>query len=385
MSFKGPIQELLTIEDIERAEVRYKHVYGQAPFLLSTWNPSEYYRNTHLLNQVTFPPQGNFIDYIYSYELDEDLSAACGEKIAGPNHQAILLTNSGTSSISLVTSVLSALDKRRILVVSPTYFAVLYNCLHKGFSIREAHYVRQHGTYQLPREYILNTLEETDVLWLTAPIYNSSVYLGDAELKFLQNQVLPHIYVVVDECFCGSGLELSRILGNNPHFIGIYDPMKQFLINGAKFSAVMFSPMLEGVFCDWSDIVCGGLTSSTIQALEFFLSQEADRLLKNLQSADRRIKQIVCATVSEFPSASLDIHADGHMMMCYIPRLPSDYLRSFEDFYRFQQKTGTSIIPGTRFHFPDHDGFTFRINLARYDPIRFERALKRVLMYLSAV
>lgn len=385
MKLKGPIQELLTIEDIEKAEARYEFVYGQKPFLLSTWNPSEYYRNNYLLSRVPFPSHGDFINYIYSYELDANLSTACREKIAGSDHQAMLLTNSGTASISLVTSVLSALDKRRILVVSPTYFAVFYNCLHKGFRIREVHYARSHGSYRLPRGHIINVLEETDVLWLTAPIYNTSVYLGDADLEFLQNQVLPHIYVVADECFCGSGRELSRILGNSPHFIGIYDPMKQFLINGAKFSAVMFSPTLEDAFCNWPDIICGGLTSSTIQALEFFLSQEADRLLKSLQRTDRYIHQAVYAAVSKFPSASLDIRAEGHMMMCYIPALPSDYLQSFEDFCSFQQKTGTSIIPGTRFHFPDNDGFVFRINLARYDPICFERSLNRVLTYLSDV
>lgn len=195
--------------------------------------------------------------------------------------------------------------------------------------------------------------------------------------------MMPHIYVVADECFCRNGRELSRKFCKSPHFIGIYDPMKQFLINGAKFSAVMYPSILEEVFCNWSDIVCGGLTTSTLQALEFFLSQAADVVLQNLQCTDRRIKQTVIDTISDFPSASLDIHADGHMMMCYVPTLPADYLQSLEDFYNFQQKTGTSIIPGTRFHFPDQSGFVFRINLARYDPVRFGGALKRVLTYLA--
>lgn len=106
---------------------------------------------------------------------------------------------------------------------------------------------------------------------------------------------------------------------------------------------------------------------------------------KQGSASSQQIRQAVYAAVSKFPSASLDIRAEGHMMMCYIPALPSDYLQSFEDFCSFQQKTGTSIIPGTRFHFPDNDGFVFRINLARYDPICFERSLNRVLTYLSDV
>lgn len=377
------IEELLTLEEIEQAEKRYELNYGSSPFSLSTWNPSDYYRNTHLLNQAVLPTQLDLINYIYSYELDTRLLRECNWKLTGAEETEIMITNSGTASIALVTSVLSALGLRRVLVISPTYFSVLYNCHQKGFAISELHALHKQGKYLLPKEDIFRLLADTDVLWITNPIYNTSVYTETEDEEFLLKYVLPDKYVIADECFCGSGKELMRKLGGHPHFISIYDPMKQFLINGIKFSAIAFPNRLETIFSQWSDVTCGSLTASTVQALEFFLSPSADRLLQTVRKADKEIEKQTRFVVSKYSDAFLDDNVDGHMMMCYIPKLPANYLHTMENFYDFQVNTGVSVIPGTRFHFPKQDGFTFRINLARYDPVRFQRALISALSYLT--
>lgn len=377
------IQELLTLEDIERAEKQYERTYGRPPCALSTWNPSQYYRDTYLMNRVILPPYMELIDYIYPYELDAGLSAACCKKLAGTENAGIIYTSSGTTSISLVTSVLAAMELHRILIVSPTYFAVFHNCIQKQMDIHETHMIRNENGYSLPQESILQMLTDTDILWLTNPIYNTGVYLSQADYDFLTETVLPHTYVVADECFCKSGEELCRKLHKNPHFIGIYDPMKQFLINGAKFSAIVFSPELDDLFCQWSDVVCGGLEISNVQAMKFFVSTNADKLLQTLRQEDEFIQEEVRMIVSKYANVSLDTCAAGHMMMCYLPHLPCDYLHTFQDFYRFQEKTGASIIPGSRFHFPNQSGFAFRINLAQYDPLRFGGALNHTLAYLT--
>ena len=375
--------ELLRLEEIEQAEEQYERNYGCAPFSLSTWNPSDYYRNTYLLNQTALPAQSEFINYIYSYELDARLLKECSRQLTGAEDAEVMITNSGTASIALVTSVLSALELHHILVISPTYFSVLYNSRQKGFTISELHALHRQGRYLLPKEDILRLLADIDALWITNPIYNTGVYMESEDKDFLLNHVLPDKYVVADECFCVSGRELMRELHGHPHFISIYDPMKQFLINGIKFSAVVFPSRLENMFNQWSDVVCGSLTTSTVQALRFFLSPAADRLFQVLRKADKEIQSQIKSVVSKYTDAELDDGVDGHMMMCYIPKLPTNHLRTMEDFYKFQVDTGVSVIPGTRFHFPEQDGFAFRINLARYDPVRFQRALMRALSYLT--
>lgn len=385
MESNGIIQELLTLEEIEQAEKLYQDTYGFPPFSLSTWNPSFYYRNTYLLNRVILPPNLEVIDYIYPYELNEELSTACRRKLVGAEDAGIIYTNSGTTSISLVVSVLAAMNLRRILIISPTYFAVLHNCVQRKMDVYETHMIRNEDGYQLPRESILRELENIDVLWLTNPVYNTGVYMNSADIVFLQKEILPKVYVVVDECFCGNQYELSRNFYNDPHFIGIYDPMKQFLINGAKFSPIIIPPQLEDLFCQWSDIVCGSLAASSVQAMKFFVSSEADALLQVLRQADKCIQKEVRTITLNYTDVFLDGCVDGHMMMCYLPDLYSNYLHTFHDFFRFQEKTGTSIISGPRFHFPDQSGFMFRINLARYDPIYFKNALNHVLSYLTDV
>jgi len=383
MSDMSMIQELLMLDEIESAEKQYKSIYGHIPFSLSTWDPSDYYRNTYLFNKVKLPQYTNPIDYIYSYELDPQLLRSCCRRLTGLEDMPITITNSGTASITLMIAVLSALKYKRILVISPTYFSVLYSSRQMGFELKEFHMLRRQNGYRLPQEEILRVINEIDVLWITNPVYNTGVYLDEDDQKFLSRYVLPDKYLIADECFCQQGRELSRKFGGQSHFIGIYDPMKQFLINGLKFSAIIYPAELQNVIEQWSDVVCGSLTSSTVQAMTYFISQESDLLRPSIQQANRTIQEQVKTIVSKIGEADLDRCADGHMMMCCIPKLKADYLNEIADFCAFQANTGTSIIPGTRFHFPDLCGFSFRINLARFDTIRFPRALERVLSHLA--
>lgn len=377
------IEELLTLEEIERAEREYQNIYGCAPFSLSTWNPSDYYRNTYLLNQVILPPQDDFIDYIYYYELDASILAACSKRLTGAKDRELIITNSGTASIAVVTSVLAALGLRRVLMVCPTYFSALHNCLQKGLEVKELHMLHRNGSYELPKEDILRSLADADALWITNPVYNTSVYMEAADIEFLTKYVLPSTYVIADECFSLSGMELSRKILDHQHFIGIYDPLKQFLINGVKFSAIILPSEMENLFCQWADVVCGSLTSSAVQAIKFFLSSDASRLHQRLEETDFEIQERVRKAASQYPNVFLDNGVAGHMMMCYIPSLSAKHLNTFHNFLEFQRKTGTSIVPGTRFHFSEEDGFAFRINLTRYDPVGFIRALNRALTHLT--
>lgn len=386
MNGKGMIGELLTLEEIERAEESYQANYGHKPFSLSTWNPSSYYYNTFLLNHTILPAQAgveDIINYIYYYEMDPTLVCRCGEKVVGRKTGHIVITNSGTSSISLVSSVLSAKGLHRILIISPAYFAVFHNCLQKQITIKEVHMIRESGRYKLPRRKILDMLSNIDAIWMTSPVYNTGIYLDNEDVDFLIKEILPSVFVVADECFCKQGEELARRIPQDVNFIGIYEPMKQFLINGAKFSIISIPSGLADIFYHWSDVVCGCLALSTVQAIKFYLSEEADFLLSTLQNANENIRKETRFVISQFTGMSLDEDMNGHMMMCYIPELPADYLHTSEDFYQLQSATGVSIIPGTRFHFNPNNKFSFRINLSRYDPLHFAHALRRTLTYLT--
>lgn len=376
------IQELQTLEDIEDAELKYEELYGKTPFSLSTWNPSQYYKDNVLMNHVMVPICDIPIDYIYSYELEKNITTPVLKRLIGEKDSSFIVTNSGTASIALVTSVLAEIGCHSLLVISPTYFAVLYNCKQKNIRTFETHMIHESGTYRLPRKTILEKMKQVDAIWLTNPVYNAGVYLEYEDIIFLENNVLTHKYLVADECFSHNGNSLMFRFSNCAHFIGIYDPLKQFLINGLKFSVITFSSDLEQVFCQWSDIVCGSLTTSTIQAMKFFVSENADVLLTHISEYNEHIQEKVRFALSGFRDIHLDRYVNGHMLMCYLPMLTSKHLSTTSDFLNFQLHTGTSIIPGERFHFASQDGFSFRINLARYDPFCFERSIIKAIEFL---
>lgn len=376
-------EQLLSLQEIEQAELRFKAMTGQLPFSLSGWNPSEFYRNICMPATLSFPKCAELINYIYYYDLSEDMVKSLCEKMFHNEFLNIAITNSGTSSISLVTSVLSAIGLNRIVAVNPTYFSLFYNCTQKQLICTELNMFRTEAGYRLPRESILNYLNNNDVLWLTNPVYNTSVYLQDQDILFLQEQVLPNKYIVADECFCKNGLELGRKFGQNRHFIGIYSPMKSLLLNGAKFSVILIPPDLSSCFCRWADVVCGGLTASTLQAVSYFMSPEAIILKKRLDDMHAETLKKVSRILSQHNDFLLDSASDGHIITCYFPKMNAHFLHSADDYFRFQTQTGSSIIPGVYFRFSAQSGFMFRINLARYEPCLFEDALNRTLSWLE--
>lgn len=383
MSSDWIAEQVLSLKEIDQAESRFKEMMGRLPFSLSGWNPSEFYRNICRPARSSFSECAELVNYIYYYDLSTDTVKSLCKKMFDNEFLNISVTNSGTSSISLVTSVLSAVGLKRILAVGPTYFSFFYNCTQKQLECTELDMPRTETGYRLPHEAILNNLNDNDVLWLTNPVYNTSVYLQERDVQFLQEQVLPRKYVVADECFCKNEQELGRRLGQNRHFIGIYSPMKSLLINGAKFSVILAPPELKSCFCRWSDIVCGGLATSTLQAISYFMSPKADQLRKRLDDVHTETLKKVSEIASKYDDVLLDKASDGHIVMCYFPKLSAHFLHSAEDFFLFQTQTETSIIPGIYFRFSAQAGFMFRINLARYEPYLFESALNRTLSWLK--
>lgn len=375
------IQELLDLEDIEENESKFESEFGYYPFNISTWNPTEYFSNKYLLNKVMLTPF-NYIPYIYSYELEPKIVSNTMTKIGGTSEMGGLFTNSGTNSITLVISVLKALGIKHILVISPCYYAVFHNCLQKNIKITEIYAERIKQSYKLPYDEILNNIDDIQAIWITNPIYNTGVYYSDEDIAFLQSKIPSDIFIICDECFSLTGKGLTYNLKNRKKFISINDPLKSIMINGLKFSLIIYNSQYKELFEHWSDIICGSLSYSTIQSIAFYNTPKFDDLNNNLIEHFYRLRNKIRSLMLEFPSASIDLSTDGHIIMCYFPNLPYNLLQDKDIMYKFIKQTGTSIIPGNRFHFSKLSGFCFRINLGR-ECNEFFDALYRILKYFS--
>lgn len=376
------IQELLDLEDIEESELRYSKKYGYPPFNVSTWNPSEYFSHAYLWNQIQLMPF-DYIPYLYSYELDQSQLITTKIKLGGNNNFGCIIANTGTSAIALVTSVLKQIDVKRILVICPVYYSVLYNLLQKGIQITKAYLIQTVSGYRLPQKQIMEVIDNIDAIWLTSPIYNTGTYFVKDDIYFLKSKIPSRIILVCDDCFATNGMEMIRNFSNHTNYISVHDPLKQIMVNGLKFSCVLYSLQYEHLFEQWSDIICGSLSYSTVQSMNFFNSDKFDKirlqLHQHFQDTDKYLEKIMRC----FPSLSLDKNiCYGHMRMCYVPNLPYDYLQNREKIYQFIEETGTSLIPGNRFHFSNTCGFCFRINYGR-ECEEFWDALIRIFRYLS--
>ncbi len=381
MMTNNRIEELLDLEDIEENESKFKNEFGYYPFNISTWNPTEYFSNKYLLNKVMLTPF-NYIPYIYSYELEPKMVSNTITKIGGTSEMGGLFTNSGTNSITLVISVLKALDIKHILVISPCYYAVFHNCLQKNIKITEIYAERIKQSYKLPYDEILNNIDDIQAIWITNPIYNTGIYYSNEDIAFLQSKIPSDIFIICDECFSLTGKGLTYSLKNRQKFISINDPLKSIMINGLKFSLIIYNSKYNELFEHWSDIICGSLSYSTIQSIAFYNTSKFDDLNNNLIDHFYRLRNKIRILLLEFPAASIDLSTDGHIIMCYFPNLPHNLLQDKDTMYQFIKQTGTSIIPGNRFHFSKLSGFCFRINLGR-ECNEFFDALYRILKYFS--
>jgi len=377
------IQELIDLEDIEENELRYSKEYGYSPFNVSTWNPSKYFSHTFLWDRIQLIPF-NYIPYLYSYELDKSQLNITKRNLGGSSYYGCIITNTGTSAIALVTSVLQQIDVKRTLVICPVYYSVIYNFMQKGLQVVKAYLIRTDNGYRLPQKQIMECIDNIDAIWLTNPIYNTGSYLAKEDIDFLKSKIPSQVILICDDCFAANGLEMVRNFSKKTNYISIHDPLKQILVNGLKFACILYPSQYEHIFEQWSDIICGSLSYSTVQSMDFFNSENFTKIRLQLHKHFQEMSVQLEELTREFPSLSIDSNiCNSHMQMCYFPDLPYNHLQSKENMYQFMEKTGTSLIPGNRFYFPSECGFSFRINYGR-ECDEFWDALIRIFRYLSS-
>lgn len=377
------IQELLDLEDIEENEMQYYKKYGYYPFNVSTWNPTKYFSQTYLKKRIQLNPF-DYIPYLYSYELDKTKLYTTKTKLGGDDSFGCLITNTGTSAISLVTSVLHAIGIKNILVICPVYYAALYNFLQKGINIIKLYIEIVEFEYQLPQDQIMDKIHQVDAIWLTNPVYNTGMNYSIKDIEFLKSNIPSNIQIICDDCFAPNGQELVRYFYGCSNYISIHDPLKQIMINGLKFACILYPRQYEHVFEQWSDIICGSLSYSTVQSMDFFNSEGFDNIHIHLSAHFKELNNVLLELIDRFPKFYLGKQMyDSHMHMCIASGLAADYLQDKDKMYSFMQETGSSIIPGNRFHFPNSCGFSFRINMGR-ESKEFWDALFRILQYLSS-
>lgn len=85
------------------------------------------------------------------------------------------------------------------------------------------------------------------------------------------------------------------------------------------------------------------------------------------------------------PSFSFDRKAYGPYTSCYFSAKNYNLLSSAEKFRPLISQTGLSLIPNERNRFPSNLGFSFRINLAKYDGEVFWDNFDKLWKYIDSL
>lgn len=378
------ISELGTISYLKGLARRYESETGTAPFELSHWDPSEETAR-ELLRHLSLPPAPPTSPYIYSYYLDvqEQILRRLGVR---DKSQTCLFVHAGTSAILFAAWWLKSLKISRVVVLCPTYFPVFYSAQMMGLDCLRVYMRRRRGMWQLPREEVTAAVREAPsatAVWVINPTFCTGSYFDEADVEFLNTLLGQGVAVVADECLAMNGMEVGGRLRQNGRLLSLYSPHKAVCLNAVKFAALVFHVEHRLFFEEWTDVLVGGLSSSSYTAILHFLGDNfahyQSAFMHRVEAAREMVLRIIGACEAGIES---DENPVGYFMSCYAPAIPGDAGSDEEFLRRLVFDTGALVIPGVRNHFDPRLGFNFRVNLARACP-QFYASLHRVCDFLA--
>ncbi|MBD5153529.1 MAG: aminotransferase class I/II-fold pyridoxal phosphate-dependent enzyme [Oscillibacter sp.] len=390
------LNEIKTLDDIEEVENEIIKT-GKNIINISHWNPSMFFYSQFPDKKVQFGGLPEFHNYVYSYYLDEQTKSSVKEKLGDlSDFRECLITPSGTISIQcLLDFAKNHLNIRNLVIINPSYFSVHHACRRLKIPTQELDLNRDRNesneAFLLNRSKLAGLLtnlkrsKSNYGLWVTNPIYSAGIAYTKEDIEFLKNLLKshPHLYIFADESFSFSSCELLRDFYSMPNFFSIHDPWKQLCLNGYKFSVISYNRTYQKHFEEWADILYGSLPSSSTLGISLFISPFFDEYKqiandfyqKRLKELDERYgKQL---------SFTFDRNAHGPYTSCYFSAKNFNLLSSANRFRPLISQTGLSLIPNERNRFPSKLGFSFRINLAKYDGDTFWENFDKLWKYID--
>lgn len=390
------LNEIKTLDDIEEVENEISKT-GRNIINISHWNPSTFFYKefTDMCNvNANFGGLPEFHNYVYSYYLDEHTKSSIKQKLGDlSSSRECLITPSGTISIQcLLDFAKYHLKIHNMVIINPSYFSVHHACRRLNIAVQEVEMVRTpNGDFMLNRNKISGIFTKLKKqkfnygLWITNPIYCSGVTYTKEDIDFLKSLFRTHsrLSVFADESFAYSSSELLRDFNAHLNFFSIHDPWKQLCLNGYKFSTISYNRMYQKHFEEWADILYGSLPSSSVWGISLFVSSTFDKYKQIANNFyEKRLRELD-QLYGKQQSFSFDRKSQGPYTSCYFSAKNYSLLSSAVGFLPLISQTGLSLIPNERNRFPSNLGFSFRINLAKYDGDAFWENFDKLWKYIN--
>ncbi len=359
------IDDINKLDDIFEYEKRKEKEYGTTIHNVSHWDSSTNFQQ--IMNRVLVLPKSSMPwNYCYTYSLSKKTRKGVLKHLGVPetllNDKMGLFLPSSTLSIVNLVNLLVHKNKKKLCILHPAYFSVEHCCdmFSLNYSIEYISFVNGHAI--IPIKKILES--GYDCIWITSPIFCTSVYFDDSEIDKIIQLHKAGITVVIDESLALPDKELVRFVPIDKNIFFIYSPHKAISINGIKFSVIVCDKSYDDFLEQWVDVFSGALSSSNQDAILHYISQNYifdcyPEYIKYIDDSKSKIEKIV----AKYVFAQMLPNSCGHYITIFIETSinnTSDMISLAKDIIN---KCHTSIIPGELNGFNPISKFCFRVNL----------------------
>lgn len=345
---------------------------------VSDWSCSKDFRSA-LLSSFHIQTNINKVDYKYSYSLSSDTISKIKSNYTFCNEKNdIMITPNNTVSIVYIANLLKQLNTRKICILAPAYFSV-----YSIFDLLEIPYERislsrKNGSFTINQEI---DFREFDAMWVTSPIFCSGCSYDKDTLKIL-SAFSQYKIIVTDESFCMLGDELPSKIHLQNH-IGIYSPHKAIGFNSFKYSMIVYNIKYCSTLEQWSDVLCGSLNATNVDAINHFLSENYFECQKIYTEYINNAREFVQNELEKYPFLSYDHNSKGNMIMIYLQSQKDYECFDINNLNSLMENTMTTLLPGYLHDYDNKTDCCFRINLSRFDN-RFRVLFPNMCLYLKS-
>lgn len=375
--FIDRITQMLEMRAIQN---KYCEMHGEEPYNVSSWLSSPIYSEAML--STLEMPETKTLEYVYTYSMDKNILDGVKKKIdpTMDDEMGITFVDNGTQAIITLVNMIKQHNYKKICIINPAYFSIAQALKAFQLEYDEINVKRENGQYTLPYEALVEG--DYDVIWVTSPIFSTSVYHSKETVEVIQGLMDKGALIISDECFCVSGNELIREMSERDNFIAIYSPHKSLCLNTFKFAAIIYPKRFDLFIEHWVDVLTGSLPASSLNAIAHFLSPNYDACLKVYKDYMSRAKEDVFRIIEHHPNIETDDIKTGSLLTLYFNALSFEQIKSKVFIEDVMQNTGQAFYPSYLNGLDESFGFAFRVNLALHEKV-FKASLKELVSYLS--
>jgi len=370
------IERLNFMSKIIELDNSFKKRKNYSPINLSSWKNDISFSN-YILKNFQYSPSNNPIDYFYYYHLNDITNKKIRKKLSLKKDNDFIITSNNTTSIVCAINFLKHLNLEKICIVSPAYFSI--NNVLDNFSMKYdcISMLRSNSTFSLPCN-----LNNYEIVIITNPIFSTSVYFNERDIKYIEFLLNKGVYILVDESLCFYRDSLIKKFGKYKTFITILSPHKAISFNSFKFSITIFDKEYSKFFLQWYDIYSGSISMANKDSISHFLTDNYDLVLSDFISLTNNAFLEVKNILKNFSFCEFDNEIYGEYVTIYIPSLNYALSKQLTFIDDIMNKTDAYFYPGFLHGVREDIGFSFRINLANWD-INKKNALLRIMYYIQ--